>query len=64
MSEIRNYLESKKEEMIRFLAEIAAIRSVQGDSSEEHPFGEENAAVLKTTSARLTLTKNRLFLAF
>lgn len=48
MSEIRNYLESKKEEMIRFLAEIAAIRSVQGDSSEEHPFGEENAAVLKT----------------
>ncbi len=46
MSEIREYLESKKEEMIEFLGELIAVRSVQGDASEGCPFGKENAEVL------------------
>lgn len=46
MTEIRKYLESHKEEMIDFLAELVAIRSVQEDASEGYPFGTEPAKAL------------------
>ena len=47
MENIRNYLESKKDEMIAFLRELMAIPSVQGDAEEEYPFGREPAKALE-----------------
>lgn len=46
MTAIRQYLESHKEEMIDFLAELVAVRSVKGEASEDFPFGKNTATVL------------------
>ena len=48
MSKIRDYLESHKQEMIDFLAELVAIPSVQGEAEEGCPFGREPARALET----------------
>lgn len=37
MTEIRKYLEEKREEMIDFLAELVAVKSVQGEAEENFP---------------------------
>ncbi len=47
MTEIRNYLENHKEEMIEFLAELISIRSVQEDAVENCPFGRNSAKALE-----------------
>lgn len=47
MSEIREYLESHKEEMISFLAELVAVRSVQNEPNGEYPFGKKPAKALE-----------------
>ncbi|MCH5203554.1 MAG: Sapep family Mn(2+)-dependent dipeptidase [Oscillospiraceae bacterium] len=45
---MNNYINSKKDEMIRALAELIAIPSVMGNPSENAPFGEEpKRALLK-----------------
>lgn len=46
MSDIREYLEQHKGEMIDFLAELVSIRSVRGETSEEFPFGKAPAEAL------------------
>lgn len=47
MSKIREYLESQKEEMINFLAELVAVRSVQNELNGEYPFGKKAAKALE-----------------
>ena len=47
MSEIREYLESKKDEMTAFLAELVAVPSVQGEAEEGFPFGRGPAKALE-----------------
>ena len=47
MSKIREYLESHKEEMINFLAELVAVRSVQNEPNGEYPFGKKPAKALE-----------------
>lgn len=47
MSKIREYLESQKEEMINFLAELVAVRSVQNEPNGEYPFGKKPAKALE-----------------
>lgn len=47
MTEIRKYLESKKEEMIAFLGELVAVRSVEDTPSVGCPFGEKSAEALE-----------------
>ena len=56
MSNIRNYLEEHKEEMIAFLSELVAVPSVQGDATADFPFGPEPAKALD-----LMLNKCRSF---
>lgn len=46
MSEIRNYLEAHKQEMIDDLRELVAVPSVQGESEEGLPFGKYPAEAL------------------
>ncbi|MBP8594443.1 MAG: Sapep family Mn(2+)-dependent dipeptidase [Ruminococcus sp.] len=46
MSEIKNYILSHKDEMIRLLRELVAVPSVQGEAEEGAPFGEEPARAL------------------
>lgn len=46
MTEIRKYLEEKREEMIDFLAELVAVKSVQGEAEENFPFGQKPAEAL------------------
>lgn len=47
MSKIKEYLESQKEEMINFLAELVAVRSVQNELNGEYPFGKKPAEALE-----------------
>lgn len=47
MTEIRKYLEDKKEEMIAFLGELIAVRSVEDEPTENCPFGENSAKALE-----------------
>ena len=46
MSEIRKYIESKKDEMTALLRELVAVPSVQGEAEEGAPFGKEPAKAL------------------
>lgn len=45
--EIKKYLENKKEEMIEFLAELIAVRSVQAAPEKNCPYGENSAKALE-----------------
>ena len=47
MTEIRKYLEEHREEMIDFLAELVAVRSVQNDANGNYPFGKKPAKALE-----------------
>lgn len=47
MTEIKKYLENKKEEMIEFLAELIAVRSVQAAPEKNCPYGENSAKALE-----------------
>lgn len=47
MSKIHEYLESHKEEMISFLAELVAVRSVQNEPNGKYPFGKKPAKALE-----------------
>ncbi len=47
MSTIKQYLEEHKQEMIDFLGELVAVRSVQGDAEDGFPFGREPARALE-----------------
>ncbi|MDE7364748.1 MAG: Sapep family Mn(2+)-dependent dipeptidase [Ruminococcus sp.] len=47
MSMIREYLESHKEEMFSFLAELVAVRSVQNEPNGQFPFGKKPAKALE-----------------
>ncbi len=47
MTEIRKYLEDKKEEMIAFLGELVSVRSVQEETDEGYPFGRNSAKALE-----------------
>ncbi len=47
MSKIREYLETHKQEMIDFLAELIAVRSVQGEAEKDFPFGRKPAEALE-----------------
>ena len=47
MTEIRKYLEDKKEEMIAFLGELISVRSVQEEAEEGYPFGINSARALE-----------------
>ncbi len=47
MNRLREYLESHKEEMFSFLAELIAIRSVQNQPNGQFPFGKKPAKVLE-----------------
>lgn len=44
---IRQYLEEHREEMIDFLAELVAVRSVQNKPNGEYPFGKKPAKALE-----------------
>lgn len=44
---IRQYLEAHREEMISFLAELVAVRSVQNEPNGEYPFGKKPAKALQ-----------------
>lgn len=44
---IREYLEIHREEMIEFLAELVAVRSVKNQPNGEYPFGKKPAKALK-----------------
>lgn len=44
---IREYLESHKEEMFSFLAELVAVRSVQNEPNGQFPFGKKPAKALE-----------------
>ena len=46
MSRIKEYLVSKKDEMISLLTELVAVRSVEGEPEEGYPFGREPAEAL------------------
>ena len=43
MSQIREYLDEHKDEMIALLSDLVAVRSVQGDAEDGKPFGKEPA---------------------
>ena len=47
MSTIKQYLEEHKQEMIDFLGELVAVRSVQGRAEDGFPFGREPARALE-----------------
>lgn len=47
MTEIKHYLEEHREEMIDFLAELVAVRSVQNEPNGEYPFGKKPAKALQ-----------------
>lgn len=47
MIEIRKYLEEHFEEMVNFLAELVAVRSVKNESDGNYPFGKKTAEVLE-----------------
>ncbi|MDE6679194.1 MAG: Sapep family Mn(2+)-dependent dipeptidase [Ruminococcus sp.] len=47
MMTIRQYLEEHREEMINFLAELVAVRSVQNKPNGEYPFGKKPAKALQ-----------------
>lgn len=47
MNKIHEYLESHKEEMISFLAELVAVRSVQNEPNGKYPFGKKPAKALE-----------------
>ncbi|MCM1131954.1 MAG: Sapep family Mn(2+)-dependent dipeptidase [Ruminococcus flavefaciens] len=47
MSRITEYLESHKEEMFSFLAELVAVRSVQNEPNGQFPFGKKPAKALE-----------------
>lgn len=44
---IRKYLEEHREEMISFLAELVAVRSVRNEPNGEYPFGKKPAKALQ-----------------
>lgn len=44
---IRQYLETHREEMISFLAELVAVRSVRNEPNGEYPFGKKPAKALQ-----------------
>lgn len=44
---IRQYLEEHREEMIDFLAELVAVRSVRNEPNGEYPFGKKPARALQ-----------------
>ena len=44
---IREYLENHREEMISFLAELVAVRSVQNEPNGKYPFGKKPAKALE-----------------
>lgn len=44
---IRQYLEEHREEMISFLAELVAVRSVRNEPNGEYPFGKKPAKALQ-----------------
>ena len=46
-SKIREYLETHKNDMINFLGELIAVRSVQGAPENNAPFGSEPAKALE-----------------
>lgn len=46
MTKIQKYLEQKREEMIEFLAKLVSVRSVQGETEENFPFGRKPAEAL------------------
>ena len=46
MTQIRQYLENNKENMIALLKELVAVPSVQGNAEEGFPFGREPARAL------------------
>lgn len=47
MNRIREYLELHKDEMIDFLAELVAVRSVQNEPNGQFPFGKKPAKALE-----------------
>lgn len=47
MTEIRKYLEEHREEMIDFLAELVAVRSVKNEANGNCPFGKKPAKALE-----------------
>ncbi|MDE6665749.1 MAG: Sapep family Mn(2+)-dependent dipeptidase [Ruminococcus sp.] len=47
MTEIRRYLEEHREEMIDFLAELVAVRSVKNEANGNYPFGKKPAKALQ-----------------
>ncbi len=47
MTEIRKYLEEHFEEMVNFLAELVAVRSVKNESDGNYPFGKKTAEALE-----------------
>lgn len=47
MTEIRQYIESNKDNMIALLRELVAVPSVQGETEEGYPFGREPAHALE-----------------
>ena len=47
MSQIREYLDEHKDEMIALLSDLVAVRSVQGDAEDGKPFGKEPARALE-----------------
>lgn len=47
MTEIRKYLEEHKKEMTDLLAELVAVKSVQGEAENGYPFGREPAKALE-----------------
>ena len=52
MNSIKEYIESKKDEMISFLAKLVAVPSVQGEAEEGFPFGREPARALELMLAK------------
>ena len=50
MSQIREYLDEHKDEMIALLSDLVAVRSVQGDAEDGKPFGKEPARALETVT--------------
>ena len=47
MNSIKNYIESKKDEMTALLARLVAVPSVQGEAEEGFPFGRKPAEALR-----------------
>ena len=51
-AKIKEYLQSHREEMIKFLGELVSVRSVMDKPSENAPFGAENVRVLELMLSR------------